>query len=166
MEPILKLFETHTQFGTMLHIAVDVLILVLLTVILVLRGPRISKKDEVLMRSLEKIVEETATISQGLESNLGKRQELLQQITAQLDQRIQAAQNLCTRLGQLTRATGENPAQNTENLPTAGPRSQNADQQKVLALARKGLNAAEIAKNLKRPVGEVELILDLKRIAN
>jgi hypothetical protein len=166
MEYILKFFETHTQFSTMLHIAVDVLILGLLILILVLKAPRISKKDEGLMRSLEKIMEETATISKGLESNLGKRQELLQQITAKLDERIQAAQNLCARLGQLSQTRPEKPAQNTENLPPAGQRSQNADQQKVLSLAQKGLNAAEIAKNLNRPVGEVELILDLKRIAN
>ena len=57
------------------------------------------------MKSLEKIVEETAAISQGFENNLEKRQELLQQITAKLDQRIQAAQDLCARLEKLSQAT-------------------------------------------------------------
>jgi transcriptional regulator len=41
-----------------------------------------------------------------------------------------------------------------------------SEQQKVLLLARKGLDASEIAKSLKRPVGEVELILNLQRIAS
>jgi len=148
-----------------LQISVDVIILVLFAVILTLKRPRISKKDEAVVRSLEKIVEETATISQGFEINLEKRQELLQQITAGLDQRIQIAQTLCARLEQLSQASVVT-AQNFESSSTAGPRPQNADQQKVLSLSQKGLNATEIAKSLKRPVGEVELILGLRKIAS
>ena len=102
MESILKLFETQTHSAVMLQIGIDVIILVLLAVILTVKRPRISKKDEAVMRSFEKIVEETAAISQGFEINLEKRQELLQQITARLDQRIQVAQNLCARLEQLS----------------------------------------------------------------
>jgi DNA-directed RNA polymerase subunit L len=164
MELISKLFENQTQFGMILQISIDVVILVLFAVILTVKRPRISKKDEAVVRSLQKIVEETKTISQDFETNLEKRQELLQQVTLRLDQRIQVAQNLCARLEQLSQ-TAETSAQNFDVPPTAGPRPQNADQQKVLSLARKGLNAAQIAKSIKRPVGEVELILGLRKIA-
>ena len=55
------------------------------------------------MKSFENIVEETALISQRFEINLGKRQDLLHQITAKLDQRIQQAERVCTKLDQLSR---------------------------------------------------------------
>ncbi len=60
MEFILKLFETQVSFNSMFQIGVDVIILGLLAVILTVKKPRISKKDEAVMKSFEKIVEETA----------------------------------------------------------------------------------------------------------
>ncbi|SPF36287.1 hypothetical protein SBDP1_1490016 [Syntrophobacter sp. SbD1] len=164
MEFISKLFETHVSFNSMLQIGVDVIMLGLLVMILTLKKPRISKKDEAVMKSFEKIVEETGEISKKFEFNLEKRQELLQQITAKLDQRVQESQALCTRLEQLSRldvdkATIQQPANPAQ-------RSQGADQQRVVGLARKGLSSSEIAKNLKRPVGEIELILNLHKIAS
>jgi hypothetical protein len=163
MEFISKLLGTQVSFNSMFQIGVDVIILGLLGVILTVKRLRISKKDEAVMKSFENIVEETALISQRFEINLEKRQDLLQQITAKLDQRIQQAESLCTRLDQLSRInTDKLEAQHSSH---AGPRPQGADQQKVLLLSRKGLDASEIAKSLKRPVGEVELILNLQKIA-
>jgi hypothetical protein len=89
---------------------------------------------------------------------------LLQQITAKLDQRIHEAESLCTRLEQLSQINTDKLA--VQHSSSAGQRSQGGDQQKVLFLARKGLDASEIAKSLKRPVGEVELILNLQKIAS
>jgi len=164
MEPILKLLETQASFNSMFQIGIDVIMLGMLAVILAVKKPRISKKNEAIMKSFEKIVEETSAVSQGFEINLEKRQELLIQLTAKLDQRIREAQDLCARLEQLSRtATGKNADQDPSS---PGPRPRNSDQQKVLFLAGKGLDASEIAKNLKRPVGEVELILNLHKIAS
>ncbi|HYA40621.1 MAG TPA: hypothetical protein VEF34_04930 [Syntrophobacteraceae bacterium] len=164
MEFISKLFETQVSFYNLLQIGVDVIMLGLLAVIVIVGKPRMSKKDESVMKSFERIVEETAEISKSFEINLEKRQELLQQITAKLDHRIQEARNLCERLGdEFSRAgTDRRPVRHSSG---AGERPHNPDQQKVLALSRKGLNASEIAKSLKRPVGEVELILNLQKIA-
>jgi len=164
MELILKLFGTQVSLNSMFQIGVDVIILGLLGMILTVKKLRISKKDEVVMKSFENIVEETALISQRFEINLEKRRDLLQQITAKLDQRIQAAESLCTRLDQLSRINTDKLA--VRHSPSAGPRPQWADQQKVILLARKGLDASEISKSLKRPVGEVELILNLQKIAS
>ena len=164
MDSIFKLFESQASFNSMLQIGIDMIMLGMLAVILVVKKPRISKKDEAVMKSFEKIVEETAAISQSFEINLEKRQELLQQVTAKLNQRIQEAQSLCARLEQFSRMNTENLA--VQDTPNPGPRPQISDQQKVLLLARKGLDATEIAKSLKRPVGEIELILNLQRIAS
>jgi hypothetical protein len=164
MEFISKLYEARISFDSMLQIGVDVIMLGLLTVILIVRKPRISKKDEAVMKSFERIVEETAEISRRFEINLEKRQELLQQIMAKLDQRIQEAHSVCARIEQLPRPDADKPS--VQHSSGAGPRLQGADQQKVLALARKGLDPSEIAKSLKRPVGEVELILNLQKIAS
>jgi hypothetical protein len=164
MESILKLFETQVSFNSMFQIGIDMIMLGILAVILVVKKPRISKKDEAVMKSFENIVEETAAISQSFEINLEKRQELLQQVTAKLNQRIQEAQSLCARLEQLSRTNIEKLA--VQNSSSPAPRPQMSDQQKVLLLASKGLDASEIAKSLKRPVGEVELILNLQRIAS
>jgi len=116
------------------------------------------------MKSFENIVEETALISQRFEINLEKGQDLLQQITAKLDQRIQQAESLCTKLEQLSHRNTEKPV--VRHSPSAAPRPQRTDRQKIFLLAGKGLDASEISKNLKRPVGEVELILNLQRIAS
>jgi len=165
MELLTKLAGSQISFNSMFQIGVDVIILGLLGVILTVKKLRISKKDEAIMKAFEKIVGETAQISQRFELNLERRQDLLQQITAKLDQRIQQAESLCTRL-----ETGFSRI-NTDKLAvqhpsSAGPHPHGADQQKVLLLARKGLDASEIAKSLKRPVGEVELILNLQKIAS
>ncbi len=109
-------------------------------------------------------MQETALISQRFEINLEKRRDLVQQITAKLDQRIQEAETRCARLDQLSQInTGKLAVQHSSS---AGPRPQGADQHKVLLLAGKGLDASEIAKSLQRPVGEAELILNLQKIAS
>ena len=164
MESILKLFETQASFNSLFQIGIDVIMIGMLAVILVVKKPRISKKDEAVMKSFEKIVEETAAISQSFEINLEKRQELLQQVTVKLNQQIQEAQSLCARLEQLSRMNTDKLV--VQNPSSASPRPQMSDQQKVLLLARKGMDASEIAKSLNRPVGEVELILNLQRIAS
>ena len=167
MEFIVKLFENQSSLNGIFQIGLDVLILGLLAAVLVVKKPRISKKDQAVMKSFEKIIEETGIISQEFESNLEKRQDLLQQITAKLDQRIQEAQSLCNRLEQLSRMNIERIA-DQKPFPAHGrdSRPRNTDQGRVLLLAKKGLNASEIAKNLKRPVGEIELILNLQKIAS
>lgn len=167
MEFLAKFFENQQSFSGIFQIGLDVLILGLLATVLVVKKPRISKKDQEVMKSFEKIIEETGAISQEFESNLEKRQNLLQQITVKLDQRIQEAQSLCNRLEQLSRMNIEKlPDQKHSPINGQGSRPHHTDQNRVLLLAKKGLNASEIAKNLKRPVGEIELILNLQKIAS
>lgn len=164
MESILKILEARTSFNAIFQIGMDVVILVLLALVLRVKRPRMSPKDEDLVESLGKVIEETAEISRKFEANLEKRQELLQQITAKLDERIQEGRQLCARLEHLSRVENERAA--IVHSSNAVPGGHTSDHQKVLALARKGLDADEIAKRIKRPVGEVELILSLRKIAS
>jgi len=164
MEFLLKFFQNQISLNSILQIGMDIIILCMLAIILTMKKPRISRKDEAVMQSLERIIEETADISRRFDANLKKRQDLLQQITAKLDTRIQEAQNLCVRMEKLSQMDADRPA--VQPLPPPAPRSPATDQQKVLLLAAKGMDASEIAKSLKRPVGEVELILNLQKIAS
>lgn len=164
MEFLSKFFETQVSFNSILQVGVDIIMLGLLGLILFVKKPRISKQDEAVMKSFEKIIEETGQISRKFDLNLEKRQELLQQITAKLDQRMEEAQALCTRLDRLFRIDADEIAARQPPRPAARPRG--VDPKEVLSLARKGLDASEIAKSLKRPVGEVELILNLQKIAS
>lgn len=163
MEYFSKIFESHASLGGFLQVGLDFLILALLAAVFIVKRPRLSRKDQAVMESFERIIEQTGAISQEFETNLEKRQELLQQVTTKLDQRIQEAQALCNRLEQL--AATETERFSVQKSPSAPPRTQNADQQRVLRMSQKGLNASEIAKSLKRPVGEIELILNLQKIA-
>lgn len=158
-----KLFESHSSLGGVLQIGLDILILGLLAAVFLVKRPRISRKDEEVMKSFERIIEETRAISQEFEANLEKRQNLLQQISMKLDQRIQEAQSLCSRLEQLCAAEIQRLS---EKVLISTSHSGQTDQQKVLILAKKGLNASEIAKSLKRPIGEIELILNLQKISS
>ena len=164
MESFLKLLEARISFNAILQIGIDVIILGLLVAIMRVKRPVMSKKDEAIVASFEKIVEETSEISRSFEANLEKRKDLLQQITAKLDQRIQQGEKLCARLEQLSRVETERAA--SRHSSEADSKVHVSDQQKVVSLAAKGLNAGEIAKRLKRPVGEVELILSLRKIAS
>ncbi len=51
MESILKLFETQASFNNMFQIGIDVIMLGMLVLILAVKKPRISKKDEAVMKS-------------------------------------------------------------------------------------------------------------------
>ncbi len=164
MQSFLNLLETRTSFNAILQIGIDVIILGLLGALFQVKRAKVSQNDETLVASLEKIMAETAEISRKFEANLQERQELLQKITSQLDERIQEGQKLCARLERLSSVEADKAA--ARHSSNSKPQSHPSDQQKVIALARKGLPASEIAKLLKRPIGEIELILNLRKIAS
>ena len=164
MDSYFKFLQAGISFNAILQIGIDVIMLGLLAAIMLVKRPKISKRDEAVVASLEKIVEETTEISKKFEINLEKRQDLLKQITAKLDERIQEGRKICARLEELSKIDIERMSPVKLSAPEPDPHV--TGRQKVLALAGKGMNAAEIAKRLKRPLGEVELILNLRKIAS
>lgn len=166
MELLHHLFEHQPNLSSMLQIGLDILILGLLAAVLVgRRHPKATKSDGKLIESFQKIIEQTTTISQEFELNLEKRRDLIQHITVKLDQRIRDAQDRCNRLESLL-------AQYSDSLKTVPPPAfgqigaKKGDSQRIAYLANKGMAAAEIAKSLKKPLGEVELILSLRKISS
>ena len=170
MEYFVNLFGSLSNLTGVLQIGLDIFILGLLAVLLAGRKRKVTARDGEVIESFEKIIEETGTISREFGINLEKRQELIRDITARLDQRIQEARDLCARLDHMARTGVENLDSGSSNSSAAHPpdssKSGKTDRQKVLFLAGKGLDAAAIAKSLKKPVGEVELILNLCKIAS
>ncbi len=168
MEYLTGIFSNQPNLTAVLQIGLDILILGLLAVLLGGRKRRATDKDRAVVESFEKIIGQTETISQEFGANLQKRQELIKEITAALDERIQEARDSSDRIERLLKkATQDLEAPASANMapPPSGIRqSAKTDQQKVFFLADKGLDAAEIAKSLRKPVGEVELILNLRKI--
>ncbi len=168
MEYLTGLFGNQPNFTAILQIGMDILILGLLAVLLGGRKRRTTDKDREVIVSFEKIIEQTGTISDEFGMNLEKRQELIKEITAALDERIQEARDSSDRIERALKKAAEDlnafESAKTAPAPSAIRQSAKTDQQKVFFLADKGMDAAGIAKSLKKPVGEVELILNLRKI--
>lgn len=169
MDYLTGFLGNQSNLTGVLQIGLDILILGLLAVLLGGRKRRMTAKDKEVIESFEKIIEQTGTISHEFGTNLEKRRELIKEITAALEERIQEARDVCGRLERLLKTAGtglSSPASaKTAPAPAGTRQSAKTDQRKVAFLADKGLDAAEIAKSLKKPVGEVELILNLRKIA-
>ncbi len=151
------------------QILLDLGLIVLLAVFLVKRSKALKGAEE-LTSSLEKVIEETKTIAEQFDANLNERQSVMQQIIARLDQQIQEGQKTCRQLGSV-----QNEIKIPSPQPSAShhaghahsmPSPRNSEQQEIFRLAQKGHSAEAIAKRLQKPVGEVELILNLRRLSS
>ncbi len=171
MDYLISLFGSKPSMSSIFQIGLDITILVLLFVILAGRKQKVPVTDEKVMASFAKIIEDTEEISREFGANLEQRHELIRQVMAKLDQRITDAEDLCSRMERLDRQARESADQlkalSTSVAAHVVSRSTGkADHQRVLLLANKGLGAAEIARSLKKPLGEVELILNLQKISS
>jgi hypothetical protein len=156
MEIFQSWFGSQMSFTLMLQIILDVGLIILLFLLLGRRSRPLDGAEE-LIQTLEKILEETTAITTEFDANLHERKMLLQNILAKLDDRLNEAEKVCKRLeGAQSVAVVNNPA------PLAPPKGNDHD--KVFKLPNKGLAAEAIAKRLQKPLGEVELILNLKKM--
>ncbi|MFP5213581.1 MAG: DUF6115 domain-containing protein [Acidobacteriota bacterium] len=161
------------QSSGLFQIVLDLVLVVVFIVTMVLnrrpqKGAVGAPGTEELTRALEAIVQETQNIAKDFDTNLQERQAIIQQLFIRLDQRIRDAQALCKQLEELSNRP---PPREPQGLHRLAVQPQPAtpvtsEHQKVLALARKGLDAEAIAKRLQKPVGEVELILNLQRLSS
>lgn len=166
MDAFLKWFGEQSNFVGSFQVVLDIALVLILLATLFFQNKKVktSPGAEDLANSLGKIIEETKVIADEFESNLRERQILIQQLLSKVDQRVKEAQDLYARLDNLRRETLQPPPAQTQlqMQPQTPPQ---ADYRKVVALAEKGLDAASIAKRLHKPVGEVELILNLQRLS-
>lgn len=164
MEIIETWFAAQSDLVSYFQVLLDVvLIVVVIGTIHFTRRQRTVPGVEDLSSSLQKIIDETAAIAKDFDANLKERQVLIQQLLARLDQRVKDAQKLCSQLESLSREP-RSPSLPGQISQTSAPAS--SDHRKVMSLAQKGLSAEAIAKRLQKPVGEVELILNLQRLSS
>jgi hypothetical protein len=156
----LALQGLHEQVNilTLLQIFLDLLMISLVIYFLLRRPKGLNTSGyEELTTSLERIINETKQLASDFDVNLQERHKLIQQITSHLDSRLAEARSVCAQL--------EAQVQNAEHAASQEPPKRNVDHQEVLRLARKGLSAESVANKLKKPLGEVELILKLNKLS-
>lgn len=159
MQLMMEWLRDQANILTLFQIFLD-LVLAALVIALMIRRPRTvnpSAYDE-LTTSLEKIINETRQLGADFEANLQERHKLIKQITSQLDSRLDEAKTVHAQLEALQ--------QNAEQAARPEPLKRNTDHQEVLRLARKGHKVEAIARHLRKPVGEVELILKLNQMSD
>jgi hypothetical protein len=158
MELFLEWFRDQANILTLLQVSLDLLLAVLVIVLLTKKPKSVNLSAYTeLTASLEKIISETTQLAADFEVNLQERHKLIQQITSQLDSRIKEAKIVCGQMETLQHSA--------EQVARQEPVKRNADHQEVLRLARKGLSIEAVASQLRKPVGEVELILKLNKLS-
>lgn len=158
---LLEPLFAQPQLLLIFQIGLDLLLVLSLLIFMLKREKSVVSISggEELMESLERIIEETRTIAGEFDANLRERQVLIQQIMAKLDVRIEESGKMIHEM----RALQQNNRH--YQIAEAAP-SQSLDPHDVLRLARAGHSAESIARKLKKPLGEVELILKLKRMTD
>jgi hypothetical protein len=159
MQLVLQGLHEQVNILSLLQIFLDVLLFLLVIFFLVRKPKSLDTSGyQELTTSLENIINETKQLAVDFDVNLKDRQKLIQQITILLDSRLAEAKSVCAQLEVLTQS-----AEQSARQEPATKRS--VDHQEVLRLARKGLSAESVASKLKKPLGEVELILKLDKLS-
>jgi hypothetical protein len=159
MQFLLQGLHEQASTLTLLQILLDVLLIFLVIILLVKRPKAFSPSGyEDLTASLERIVNETKQLASDFDVNLQDRHKLIQQITSHLDSRLTEARSVCSQLDAQIQSAERTTAYQE-------PAKRSVDHQEVLRLARKGLSAESVANMLKKPLGEVELILKLNKLS-
>lgn len=140
----------------MLLVLLDV-VLIVCFILLWRRRSRLPEGSQELKQNLQQLINEMNGMTATFAANLEERMAIVQRITAQLDEKIREAEKM---VKDLDRVKQKDP-------PTrvAKPSPKNSEGEQVVLLAKKGLDAEAIARKLQKPVGEVELILNLKKLS-
>ncbi len=129
----------------------------------VLRGTR-GKKDPLARGPSSSSLARQRNVERQMESLLVELSEMARQITAQLDTRSAKLEALIREADEKISALRQNPQ--SSSAPAAAPEwtaaSIDPQHEAVYALADQGKSTGEIARQLNRPNGEVELILALR----
>lgn len=152
-------FMEQPGFISLIHILLDVMILIALLLFFFLsKRQSFPSGAEEVFHGFERIIEDTRSIGREFDTNLQERQDLIQQILTKLEQKVQEAQRICKQLDELRKEQAL--IDKHDKLPV------NSDCNKVLLLYQKGMDAKAIAKSLQKPIGEIELILDIQRLSS
>jgi DNA-binding NarL/FixJ family response regulator len=147
---------------SLLQIGLDLCLIGVMLFLLKKRSNDFLQADRI-TASINKVFEETKTLSEGFDTNLRERQALMMQFLRQLDQQIEAASRVKTELEALQQELKQSPPPPNQ----AGNLSARHSEQRLIhQLSQQGLAPKAIAERLKKPLGEVELVLNLKSLAS
>ncbi len=125
------------------------------------KGPEVPKEAALMAvsRVLEPVLEESRKLAEAFDGQLTEKRAIINKINHDLDARIISLNLLLKRAETLL---GE------QNPSRKGGKQVHSDhvvdlQQKVVALDAKGLPPKEIASRLQMPLGEVDMVISLKR---
>ncbi len=157
MEFVREFFSDRFYVIVVLLVIMDVA-LIACFVLLWKRRSVLPEGSEDLKQNLQALVDDMNGLATGLSANLEERVNILQRMVKGLDEKIADGERLVKSLKELE---GRISSQVSET--TVYQRGREARQ--VVALSGKGLDVQAIAQKLQKPVGEVELILNLEKLA-
>lgn len=157
MQFIVSWLLDNNNLVSALQIALDILVIALLLYHVTKPARKLNNPDAA-TDSLQKVIDETRRISEVFDKNLQERRELIQSIVRKLDQEVRDAEAAYQKLNTLRKQVDS--VSSTQIATFTSPENQD-----ILRLARAGMDARGIARKLQKPVGEVELILNLARIS-
>lgn len=118
-----------------------------------IRQARMQKKIMKYIQILETLAQNHDSIAHQFERNLKEKESIISELVKLLDERIDKARELADYIQGLR--DGIDASKGELSMPA------NPEHDKVLRLARRGLDARQIAHHLQKPIGEIELILSL-----
>jgi hypothetical protein len=141
------------------------IIMAILTIVYAVARPMLRKKDPLARPPAFASLAQQRSVERQMQNVLVEMAEMARQITAQLDTRAAKLEMLIKeadqKLAALKSATEPSSLPQAQaEMESAPPDPQHAQ---VYALADQGHSPGQIAQQLKRPSGEIELILALRR---
>jgi hypothetical protein len=142
------------------------IILAILTVVYATVRPLFRKKDPLARPPAFGSLAQQRSVERQMQNVLVEMSEMARQITAQLDTRAAKLEALIREADEKIATLKSTPGQQESPEVLSQPHDQpifDPGHSVVYALADKGRSSAEIAHELNRPRGEIELILALRR---
>lgn len=113
---------------------------------------------EAIVKSLTDIAQEHEKISKQFEANLEAKKTLIMELTTRLDNLIGKAREVILQL--------EKMIEESKSIEKTAPfKIGNPEHERIINLAKKGFTLQSIAQQVNKPVGEVELIINLYKAA-
>lgn len=154
-------FREIDSLFSLLQIGLDLCLIGVMLFLLKKRSGDLLQADKI-TASIHQVFEQTRTLAEGFDANLRERETLINQLLGNMDQQINAANRLKSELEVLHMNLVQEtpPASQADSLS-----ARHCDQRLIHQLAQQGLAPKAIAERLKKPLGEVELVLNLRSLA-
>ncbi len=132
------------------------------TILYAVFRPSSRKKDPLAKSPSWRSLSQQRNVERQMETLLVELSEMARQMSAQLDTRCQKLEILLQQADEKIARLQESPGSVSSPAPVSTPVSEQQQHREIYELADRGSDAPEIARQLNRPRGEVELILALR----